>query len=62
MSVEEFDKNKKRKEEVSELLRENLIPRGKGVTITIEKLVVLVPTSGTAIELLTALRQVLKDC
>lgn len=51
----------KRHEEVAQMLRESLIPAaGVAPAVNIDKLYVIV-TGDTAVEILTALRQTLKD-
>lgn len=52
-----IDDNKKR-DEIAQLLRDSIVP--KRPSITIEKLVIVVPGS-SAVEFLTALREALKD-
>lgn len=52
------DDNNKKRDEIAQLLRDSIVP--KKPTITIEKIVIVVPGS-TAVEFLTAIREALKD-
>lgn len=55
------DDNKKKREDIAQLLRDSIVPRKRRPqSITIQKLVVVVPGT-TAVEFLTAVREALKE-
>jgi len=55
------DDNNKKRDDIAQLLRDSIVPRKHPPqTITIQKLVVVVPGT-TAVEFLTAIREALKD-
>lgn len=55
------DENKKKRDEIAQLLRDSIVPKKRPPqSITIEKLVIVVPGT-TAVEFLTAIREALKE-